>query len=255
MRIGFIGTGSITTAIVTGLCKEDATSYQIWVSARNKDSALSLENTYDQVSIGASNQTVVDNADLLFLAFLPGMEDDILSTLVLRPDQVVVSLLAGVSVSKVKSLTAPAKSVVRAIPLPCTALCTGPVVMFPGNDHVFEIFSQIGSVLIPEQEDQLGVFSMITALMAPFYALTDTVAAWGESKGLDRSQAAVYTASMFKALALIAETVPQGNIHGLVADSMTPGGLNETAMNELSGSGGFSNIVEALNIVSAKFNK
>lgn len=253
MRIGFIGTGAITQAIVTGLCTAPFPPEAIWVSARNEQKALALETAHSQVRIAAPNQAVVDNSDILFLAVLPGQETDVLNPLKFSRDQVIVTLLAGVPISGIRALTAPARTVIRAIPLPCTALRTGPVVMFPHHDKVHELFASVGSVIVPEQEDQLEVFSMITALMAPFYALTDTVAAWGESRGLDQAQAAAYTGAMFKALALIAETAPGGDIRTLVADSMTPGGLNETAMGVISDTGGFKTIVQALDRVAEKF--
>ncbi|MCG8635976.1 MAG: NAD(P)-binding domain-containing protein [Desulfobacterales bacterium] len=252
MRIGFIGTGTITEAIVTGLCRSGRPPEEIWISSRSEHRALALEKAWPRVRIAAPNQAVADNADILFLAFLPGQETGILNRLAFRRDQVIVTLLAGVPLSRIRELTAPARTVIRAIPLPCTALNTGPVVMFPDEPRVNTLFSLTGSVLVPEKEEQLEIFSIITALMAPFYALTDTVAAWGEARGLDRAQAAAYTSAMFKALALIAETAPDGDIGTLVADSMTPGGLNETAMAVISENKGFQNIISALDEVVKK---
>lgn len=254
MRIGFIGTGGITTAIVTGLCagpgNGTGTPDRIRVSSRNREAAAALESKFDAVHIADPNQVVVDESDIVFLAFLPGQEADILSSLTFREDQVVVTLLAGVPIPAIRPLVASARDIVRAVPLPCTALRTGPVVMFPAHDRVAELFARVGSVIVPEQESDLETFSVITALMAPFYALTDTVAAWGESRGLDRAQAAAYTASMFKALALIAENEPGGDVASLVTGCMTPGGLNETAMGVINDRNGFRSITAALDTVA-----
>lgn len=255
MRLGFIGTGTITEAIVTGLCREPGPLTEIWVSPRSPEKARQLARAHTIVQTAASNQDTADHSDILFLAFLPGMEQDILGQLVFREDQTVVTLLAGIVLERITPLVAPAQTIVRAVPLPCTALCTGPVVMYPDDPGVKEIFSKVGSVIIPEKEAQLETFALITALMAPFYALTDTVAGWGASNGLDSAQSAAYTGAMFKALSLIAETEPKGNIGRLVSESMTPGGFNETAMAHISEHGGFSSVAAALDAVAKKFSR
>lgn len=255
MRLGFIGTGNITEALVTGLCTGQAPPEEIWISARNQHKALALEQRFSRVRIAAPNQAVADNADILFLAVLPGQESHVLQGLSLRKEQVIVTLLAGVGLDRVKSLAGPAQTVVRAIPLPCAALRTGPVVMFPGHRAVSGLFSAVGSVIVPDREEQLEVFSIITAMMAPFYAMTDTVAGWGASKGLERAWSAAYAAAMFKALATIAENAPDRDLRSLVAEALTPGGLNETAMEVILENNGFKNLIQALDEVEKKVQK
>ena len=52
IRVGFIGTGTITTAVVSGLCgAEDARDLQITISPRSADKAAALRAAYpDQVT-------------------------------------------------------------------------------------------------------------------------------------------------------------------------------------------------------------
>ncbi len=249
MRIGFIGTGNITFAMVTGLCTAPNPPGEIWVSARNQSKAETLSKTYDIVQMAAPNQVVVDRSDILFLAFLPGQEKEILSSLIFRENQTIVTLLSGTPLSGIPPLVKPVKDIVRAIPLPCTALHTGPVVMYPANKKVEAIFNCLGNVIIPGQEKQLETFSGITALMAPFYAMILAVVNWGEENELARHQAAAYTGAMFKALSLISETAPEGDIQPLISECMTPGGLNETAMKVISKHGGFTHMIKALDEV------
>ena len=252
MRLGFIGTGNITAAIITGLCTDSTPPGEIWVSPRSKAMSEKLSQIYGCVRPGETNQAVIDHTDIIFLAFLPGQEKKILPSLSFREDQVIVTLLAGVPISTIQPLVAPAREIIRAIPLPCTALRTGPIVMYPANKQISEFFSSLGTVIVPDQEKQLEIFSIITALMAPFYAMTHAIVSWGENKGISRELAAQYTGAMFKALSLIVETAPKGDIHPLVVESMTPGGLNETAMKTISDQGGFRHLVAALDKVAVK---
>ena len=64
MKLGFIGTGIITTSVVTGFCESGMENLQIVVSPRNKERAQMLHEKYPGiVSIAADNQEVVDRSD------------------------------------------------------------------------------------------------------------------------------------------------------------------------------------------------
>ena len=246
MRIGFIGTGVITSAIVTGLCTSDLPVEAIWISPRNMEKSKDLEKKFDQVNIGESNQAVLENSDVVVLGILPQHKKKILEPLRFQSSQVIVNLLAGVSKMEILPLVAPAKDVVKVIPLPCVAIHAGPIVMFPQNKIVYQIFDSLGSVLLADSEEQLQTFSIITSLMAPYYAMLETISAWAVNEGINRKNASKYTAAMFEALSLIAQNSENGEISELVSESMTPGGLNELAMKTLEDHGGFENIKIAL---------
>ena len=72
MKLGFIGTGIITTSVVTGFCESGMENLQIVVSPRNKERAQMLHEKYPEiVSVAADNQEVVDRSDWVFAALLP----------------------------------------------------------------------------------------------------------------------------------------------------------------------------------------
>ena len=67
MKLGFIGTGIITTSVVTGFCESGMENLQIVVSPRNKERAQMLHEKYPEiVSVAADNQEVVDRSDWVF---------------------------------------------------------------------------------------------------------------------------------------------------------------------------------------------
>lgn len=256
MNLGFIGTGGITTAIVTGLCTCDTPPESIWVSPRNREKSAALKATYPSVQIGKTNQEVVDQCDMIFLAVLPQQKEEILSVLDFQEEQIIVHLLAGTTVDEVRSLVYPAHDIVRAVPLPCTAIHVGPVAIYPAEGGtcsiVTKLFDPLGTVVTLEKESQLETLAIITALMAPYYAMVEQVVAWGEKRGIERNKAAAYTASMFGALSQIAESVEEGDTGALVTECMTPGGLNELAMKVINENGGFAHIQTALETVRSK---
>jgi pyrroline-5-carboxylate reductase len=249
---GFIGTGVITSAIVTGLCTTDTPPEAIWVSPRNREKAAHLAGAYALVQIAESNQAVIDQADLVVLAVLPQHKAAILGPLEFRSDQTVIHLLAGTPIADVGPLVAPATEIVRAVPLPCTAIHKGPIALYPKNEKAAAFFGPLGTVITLDRETQLETLSIVTAFMAPFYAMVETVTAWTAAEGIARDKAAAYAAAMFGALATIAESTPDGDIPALVADCMTPGGLNEQAMATIDAHGGFESLNKALDAVKQK---
>lgn len=253
MRLGFIGTGGIAAAVVTGLCTADgAGGLSIRLSPRNREKSARLAATFEQVAVGRDNQDVVDNADTIFLAILPDAREEILMPLQFRPDQTVVSLMASVDRNDVAGLTKPAGKTVRVIPLPCVAMHIGPIAVFPGDSAVERLIAGLGRVLVVDREAQLTHLVVITGLMAPFYRLMETVVGWGEEAGVDRKTAADYTASMFGAFCQMIEELEDGDVDRLLGDAMTPGGLNELAVKAIEHDGGFASFREALKQVHQK---
>ena len=56
MSIGFIGTGTIAEAVVTGLLNSNNAPKKVIVSPRNTKRALALESKFTQVEVANNNQ-------------------------------------------------------------------------------------------------------------------------------------------------------------------------------------------------------
>ena len=57
MKIGFIGTGKITSSIIYGIFKSKLKSSKIYISPRNQKIANKLNKKFRSVRIGKNNQT------------------------------------------------------------------------------------------------------------------------------------------------------------------------------------------------------
>ncbi len=97
MKLGFIGTGEITSSIVTGLGSSVAMPHSIRLSPRNTAIAKQLANRFNGVSISSCNQEVLDHCDTIVIAVRPQVARDVLSELHFRPDHQVVSLVSALS--------------------------------------------------------------------------------------------------------------------------------------------------------------
>ena len=75
MKLGFIGTGNITVAVVNGICGSKIAFKKILVSPKNKSHALKLSKKFKKVSIAKNNQEIVDKCNWIFLAITPKVGD------------------------------------------------------------------------------------------------------------------------------------------------------------------------------------
>ena len=133
MRLGFVGTGAITAAMVEGLSGGPLRDWPILLSPRNARVAADLAARFAQVRVAVDNQAVVDGADLVFIAVRPQVAEAVLAGLRFRAGQRIVSLVAALSVDRVTALTGGMAPVVRAIPLPFVAARTGVTPIHPAD--------------------------------------------------------------------------------------------------------------------------
>jgi hypothetical protein len=85
--LGFVGTGAITHAMVSGLCKAREAPETIWVSPRNHQISSGLGAAFSNVRVGISNQDVLDCADTIVLAVRPQIARTVIESLVFRNER------------------------------------------------------------------------------------------------------------------------------------------------------------------------
>ena len=67
-------------------------------------------------------------------------------------------------------------------------------------------------------------------MMAPFYEILKVLSDWLVKRGIKRNKAQKYITSLFVALSVDSVNNSVKHLKHLVADSQTPGGLNEQAV-------------------------
>ena len=90
MILGFIGTGAIAAAIVSGLNSEGGARLTIRLSPRNAGVAAGLASRFGNVSVCASSQEVLDGSETVVLAVRPQVAEEVLSGLRFSSDQIVI---------------------------------------------------------------------------------------------------------------------------------------------------------------------
>ncbi|MDX8448472.1 pyrroline-5-carboxylate reductase [Mesorhizobium captivum] len=246
MKLGFVGTGALSSAIVTGLKSLPGEATPVVVSPRNEDIAAELAARYPDVRIAADNQAVLDQCDRVMLAVRPQIARDVLKELRFREDHHVVSLIATVSREEIAALVAPAGRVTKALPMPMIARLEGATIVCPSDRETAAFFSRLGKVIEVEDQNEFDVLTVVTATYASYFKYLDTIHGWVRGEGVSGDKARDYITSIFKALANAPDTTPDADFMHLSQDYATRGGINEQVLRELTERGLFDAFAESL---------
>ncbi|TKC78098.1 pyrroline-5-carboxylate reductase [Trinickia terrae] len=245
MRLGFIGTGVITQAVVTGLIRFGVPFERIALSPRNAETAAGLAELDARVHVCASNQEVLATSDAICLAVVPQIAAGVLSGLEFDARHHVISFIAGIKIDEVRRLVRTASKVVRAIPLPAVAEGKGSTVICPADDLAKSLFLPLGEAVEVDSEGKFDALSAATATMASFYAVLEAQASWLVRQGLRYEDARAFLSGYCVGLAH--GTTRTAQPFSLMAEScMTPGGINEQVHAELSQRGTYAHYGDAL---------
>ncbi len=250
MRIGFVGTGRIASALVTGLCSAGLSPRSILISPRNAEVAARLTDRFPQVSVAPDNQSVLDGSDWVVLSLRPPMAEDVVSGLLFRAEHRVISVMAMVPLAALQRLAAPARSFVRALTLPSVAGRSGPVLVCPGNEEFAAFLGALGTPVTVPDERQFEVLWAMTAMIAPYYALVQRSATWAEGHGVEPGAARSYAAGFYHSIAQALDGAD--DFAPLIAEAQTPGGLNEQALRTLTDTGWFETLNPVLDAILAR---
>lgn len=233
---GVLGVGSIATSIVTGLCEGVADPPSVWLSPRNAGRAADLAQRFPTVRVSADNQDVINASDVVLLCLLPDHADPVLSALEFRREQSVVSAMAGVSVSRLKTLVSPATDIARSVPVPPVAARASTTPIHPATPAAVELYDLLGGTMQIADELTYESVSAASATVAAHFDYLRAVAAWLEDHGMPPSQARRYVADHFAALA---PELAGGDVDfaALASAHSTMGGLNEQFARHMQSAG------------------
>jgi pyrroline-5-carboxylate reductase len=238
LTFGFIGTGTITEAVVTGLGKTEFQDTEIVVSPRSEAISARLAAENPNVSVAASNQGVVDRADLVFIAVRPQIAEAVVRALRFRPTQHVISFVAATPLDRLRDWIGQPLRLGQAIPLPFVADLQGATAIHPPDDVSFSIFSVLGTAIQVETKAEYDLLAAASALMGTYFGILDNVSAWLEQRGLSRSASDAYLRQLFSGLNHAASLKPQSSFAVLAEEHSTKGGLNEQMLEDFNVLGG-----------------
>ena len=232
MKIGFLGTGHITSAVIEGIFKSKLKIDKIYISPRNREISKKLSKKFKKVIISNNNQKLIDLSNWVFLAITPKVGRKILKDLNFRKNQKIISFISTINLKDLKILTNN-KNITRVIPLPFIGIKIGPIVICPKEKKITQFFKKLGKTIEIKNEKISKSFWTTSSFMAPFYYFLESTSKWLVSKGVNKKSAENYTRELFLALSQDAVHKQKISLKQLVSESQTPGGINAQALKEL----------------------
>lgn len=220
----------------------------ITLSPKNAAIAAQLRAEFPALGLGKSNQDVLDQCDLVFLTVRPQAAAEIISQLRFRSDHRIVSAIAALSRERLLELVAPARTVVKSIPLPTVAQRRGVTALYPSDPEVNELFDTLGSALPVSDESQFSAMSTATAVVASYAALAQTTASWLSARGLGRLEARNYVKALLAGIVDAADHSTE-SFAEIAESHATKGGLNEQLRVFLEEKGLFASLSDGLDRV------
>jgi pyrroline-5-carboxylate reductase len=253
-RVGFIGAGGIAAALAKGLCGSEDFEGKVYVHDIDTTRAEALRNCCpDSVIVADSNQQVIDSAEFVFPALLPHVLEQVAPSLAFRGENRIIHIAAGIKLSNAAPWFAPAKSIVRAVPLPFASERIGPVFLYEKKKKSGELLSLLGSVVKMKTERELEVLAVVTGLMASYYGLIGEIVKWCASRDMEIQSSLEYTNRMCEALSQHMRSGCTEDLEGFIMEHTTPMGTNELALNMLREKGAYSHWIEALDKIGERY--
>jgi pyrroline-5-carboxylate reductase len=186
MNIGFIGSGNMTTSIVSGMLKNDFNAKDIYLSDRD---AEQLAKKQQQFGVNtAQNIEIFESCPVIFLAVKPQNIEEVAYLLPAHTTTTIVSIAAGISTARLQKLFGTTR-IIRAMPNTPSMVglgATGLFALTEKNYLVEKIFDSIGISVWVEEEEQIDT---ITALSgsgpAYFYMMFEAMISSAVAAGID----------------------------------------------------------------------
>ena len=255
MNLGFIGTGKIASAVITGICNSNIKYKKIFISKRNKLTAQRLKKKFKKIIIEKDNQKIIDKSNWIFLSVTPNVGQKIIKKFKFRSQQTIISFISTITLNELKKMIKVKTDIVRAIPLPPISLKKGPVPICPPNIKVKKFFDKIGSTVEIKNEKLSINFWSTSGIMASYYEILKVMSDWLVRRGIKRSDAQKYITALFLALSEDAVVNSKKELKYLVKESQTPKGLNEQGLKEMSKKGVYKSLINTLNSIHKRLNK
>lgn len=253
MIYGFVGTGTITEAMVTGLLASALPFDKIVVSPRGAAVAARLHACSGKVVIAPSNQAVVDEADVIVLALRYQVAEAVLAAITFPPDRTLISVIAATSHEKLSAWTGyPTDDIIRAIPLPFVAHGEGVSAVYPANATAEALFNGMGVAVPCKTKEDFDLLAVTTSTMGTFFGIMEGIVDWLAENGMGRDTAQGYVAPLFHSLVNVALRTPGAEFGLLRQEYSTPGGLNEQVFRNFVANGGQAALQDALDKVLAR---
>jgi pyrroline-5-carboxylate reductase len=235
-RIGFIGGGNMSTALITGLKNQSFDPQRIQVIDPDEAKRSFLSSTLG-VNVSTNLKDIVQNDVIVFAVKPQQLKSVALELAPVLKQQLIISIAAGVRLSDLSRWLNHYPKIIRAMPntpaqiqLGVTGLYAMPLVSKIENETATQILSAVGSTLWVEKETELDAVTAISG-SGPAYVFyfIEALQEAAKSLGLTDEQAKLLSIATFKGASQLAE-VSSASIQTLREQVTSKGGTTEQGL-------------------------
>jgi len=198
-KISFIGAGSMSEAIIEGMIKNEfIKNDRIFVTNRKNEKRLNELKKKYQINGSLHKQDVIENANIIVLAIKPNDLKKAIDELkpYITKDQLIVSVLAGVSTTHIQQLIEQEIAIIRAMPntsasigQSATAITKGSFATIEDVELIKQMFQSIGTVTVVNEDDIHLVTGISGSGPAYIYYFVEAIEKVAKEEGLDEKVA------------------------------------------------------------------
>lgn len=249
-KIGFIGGGNMAASLLNGLVASGHEPKQLWVSDINPETLANLSANLN-INVTQSNKEVIAAVDVVVLAVKPQILAQVAKEIrhCLQPNQMVVSIAAGITQASLRKWLCPETPIVRCMPNTPALVLTGATALH-ANDRVSPeqrdlaetILRAVGIALWVEDENELDAVTAVSGSGPAYYfLLMEAMEKVAVKLGLSEATARLLIQQTALGAAKIALESPEspGELRRRVT---SPGGTTQQAI-ETFERGGFDELV------------
>ena len=252
-RLGFLGAGNMSGALIKGLLHAKVPGSQIMASDAKVERLEQLRAAHG-IRTTTDNHVLVRESDVVVLGVKPQVIDRVLTEIGadVRADQLVVSVAAGVPIDALEARLAPGSRVVRAMPNTPATVQAGATAIAAGSHAreddlrvARELFEAVGRVVTLEETLLDAVTGLSGSGPAYVMLIIEALADGGVKVGLHRDTALLLAAqTVFGSAQLLLET---GEHPGRLKDMVTsPGGTAIAGLHTLESGGLRTTLIDAV---------
>ncbi len=257
-KITIIGSGNIGLSLAKGLLKSalyeaaDITLTRRNLAALQDEAAMGFQ-------VSDNNPQAVATADIIVLAILPQQLRKVLEEIraSVRSNQIIVSVVSGVSCQDVKTILGAAMTVVRA--MPNTAIAIGQSMTCIATDNAADtavkavegLFEAVGAVVVIQEDLMTSATALCACGIAFFLRAIRAASQGGIEIGFhahDALKMAVQTAKGAADLLLLTQNHPESEIDKVTS----PKGCTIAGLNEMEHNGFSSAFIKGIKLSAQK---
>ncbi|MCX5797735.1 MAG: pyrroline-5-carboxylate reductase [Elusimicrobia bacterium] len=253
-KIAVVGAGHMGAALIGGMLRAKLTTPKNITASRHSEEALAALKKEWGINTATDNKKAVAGADIVILAVKPQVSPAVLTELssVIKPQQIIISLMAGITAKTIAQKLGQPCPVVRSMPNTPCLVDAGATAVAPGahagaGDLALaeRIFSSVGKVVVLPETAMDAVTGLSGTGPVYIFMVIEAMIDGGVKMGIPRDVATkLATQTVLGAAKLVIET---GKHPAILKDEVTtPGGTAINAIHMLETRGLRSVLIDAI---------